>query len=86
VSDTGIGMSEEMLQRVFEKFAAGPRSEVAAERGQYAGGLGLGLALAKRITDLHYGDIRIESTEGRGTTVTVTLPCKPPAHHRPYER
>jgi two-component system phosphate regulon sensor histidine kinase PhoR len=86
VTDTGIGMSEEMLQRVFEKFAAGPRSEVAAERGQYAGGLGLGLALAKRITDLHYGDIGIESTEGRGTTVTVTLPYKPPAHHRPYER
>ena len=86
VSDTGIGMSEDVLQRVFEKFAAGPRSEVAAQRGQYAGGLGLGLALARRIAELHYGDIKIESTEGEGTTVTVTLPYKPPAYHRPYER
>ncbi len=81
VNDTGIGMSDEVLARAFEKFAAGPRSEVAAERGQYAGGLGLGLALARRITDLHYGRIGVESAEGKGTTITVILPCRPPRHH-----
>lgn len=67
ISDNGIGMNDETLRRVFEKFYQGDRS-----RSSY--GSGLGMALSKRIVDIHNGMITVCSTEGKGTEFTVSLP------------
>ncbi len=56
------------MERLFEPFARGP-----AERD--GAGAGLGLAIAREIVAAHGGSIGIESTLGRGTTVTVALPA-----------
>lgn len=67
VSDNGIGMSDDVKKRVFEKFFQGDTSHSSE-------GNGLGLTLARRIVDLHGGTIDLSSKEGKGTTFTVTLP------------
>lgn len=67
VADTGPGMSEGVMRRVFEKFYQGDPSRSSQ-------GNGLGLALAKRIVDLHGGEITVSSKEGKGTAFTVFLP------------
>jgi PAS domain S-box-containing protein len=64
VRDTGIGMSDEVLKRVFEPFYS-----TKGERGT-----GLGLAICKQILDHHQGTIQLESTPGLGTTVMIQLP------------
>jgi signal transduction histidine kinase len=69
VADRGIGIAEEELPHVFDRFWRGAR---AAAR--HAGGSGLGLPLAKAIVQAHGGTIGIESRVGDGTAVTVTLP------------
>lgn len=69
VSDTGIGIPEEDLPHVFERFY-----RVDKGRSRRRGGTGLGLALAREITERHGGHITIQSTVGRGTVVTVSLP------------
>jgi len=71
VADTGPGIPEELQERIFEKFATGLQALPGASR---SGGLGLGLALSKRIVELHGGTIRVESTPGQGATFIVTLP------------
>lgn len=67
IADNGAGMSEEVKRRVFEKFYQGDSSRSSQ-------GNGLGLALAKRIIDLHHGEISVSSKEKKGTTFTVSLP------------
>ncbi|MBP1779620.1 MAG: His Kinase (phosphoacceptor) domain protein, partial [candidate division NC10 bacterium] len=71
VSDTGIGIAPEDQAAVFEEFrqVGGPRTQVLE-------GTGLGLALAKRFVELHGGTIDVQSTVGRGTTFTFTLPLR----------
>jgi signal transduction histidine kinase len=69
VQDTGIGMSDEQLQTVFEKFTQAD----AAITSKY-GGTGLGMAICKKICELLHGDIRVISQKGQGSTVTVALP------------
>jgi two-component system CheB/CheR fusion protein len=70
ISDTGIGISKDMLPRVFEMFT---QAESATER--HHGGLGLGLALARRLVEMHGGDIAAHSDgPGEGSTFTVTMP------------
>jgi CheY-like chemotaxis protein/two-component sensor histidine kinase len=69
IADTGIGIPEEEMDKVFKIF----------ERGKYArrninGSLGLGLSLVKQIVEDHNGKIDLYSTVGVGTTITVTLP------------
>ncbi|WP_229259934.1 hybrid sensor histidine kinase/response regulator [Duganella aquatilis] len=76
VIDNGIGMSEELLARVFEPFQQAPQS--LARR---TGGLGLGLAIVRKIVELHGGQVTAASAgAGQGSRFTVTLPLvTPPA-------
>jgi signal transduction histidine kinase len=77
VSDTGLGMSPEDQQHIFERFF---RAEVASHRAIQ--GLGLGLTIVKAIVDAHGGTIAVQSEPGRGTIVTVSLPLEQgPAGH-----
>ncbi|MFL6203660.1 MAG: ATP-binding protein [Thermoanaerobaculia bacterium] len=68
VTDTGCGIPEQHQGRLFERFYQVPGSE---DRGR----AGLGLSIARDIVQSHGGEIRLESQEGRGTTVGFTLPA-----------
>ncbi|MEJ1238098.1 ATP-binding protein [Chryseolinea sp. T2] len=69
VSDTGVGISDEHLHRIFERFY-----RVNNQGGRSQEGTGIGLAMVKELVHLHHGDIRVTSEAGRGTTFTVTVP------------
>ena len=71
VSDTGIGISEQDLPYIFERFYRTDKS-----RTRSSGGLGIGLAITRAIVEAHGGNVRAESREGKGSTFTVTLPLK----------
>ena len=70
ITDTGIGIASEDQMHIFERFY-----KVDKSRDRALGGNGLGLSLAKKIVELHGGQIMPESTLGKGTTFTVILPC-----------
>ncbi|MFZ6016885.1 MAG: sensor histidine kinase [Nitrospirota bacterium] len=63
IEDTGIGVSKENLPKVFEPFFSTRNT-----------GLGLGLAMTKRVVEEHSGRVDFKSEEGRGSTVTISLP------------
>ena len=82
VSDTGVGISSDFLPYVFERFR---QADSRATRRH--GGLGLGLAIAKHIVDLHNGTIDVESPgSGCGTTIRLTLPVAAVDHEPPVPR
>jgi len=68
VEDLGIGMNQEQIDRIFDKFYRANASDTAIS------GLGLGMSIARQIVEAHDGNIQVESTEGEGTTVTFYLP------------
>jgi K+-sensing histidine kinase KdpD len=69
VSDTGIGIPEEALPRIFEEFYRAKNAKAMEMEGT-----GLGLAIAKDVVEQHGGQISVESAEGKGSTFYVTLP------------
>lgn len=78
VSDTGIGISNADLERVFEPFERAViehRADMSAN--SLSRGAGLGLSLVKNIIELHGGHVSIESEEDKGTTVRLNLPLEP---------
>jgi two-component system phosphate regulon sensor histidine kinase PhoR len=74
VKDHGIGIAEEHLPRLFERFY---RSDKA--RSRKLGGTGLGLAIVKHIVSAHNGKVKVKSRVGEGTTFTIKLPREYPA-------
>ena len=70
VSDTGVGISPEMLAQVFDLF-----TQVDLSLARCEGGLGIGLTLVKRLVELHGGSIAAASEPGRGSEFTVRLPA-----------
>jgi two-component system phosphate regulon sensor histidine kinase PhoR len=73
VTDTGSGIPEADLQRLFERF-------YKADKARRSEGTGLGLAIAKHIVQTHNGTISVASTLGKGSTFTFTLPLASSAH------
>jgi signal transduction histidine kinase len=69
VADTGMGMTPEVRERIFEKFYRGPEARSIAARG-----LGLGLTLVQQLVAAHGGTVEVESVAGEGSTFRVRLP------------
>jgi len=78
VADTGIGIPEESLPKLFQEFHRAPNAKALDEAGT-----GLGLAIVKDLVDRYGGRITVDSREGAGTTVTVWLPLAPGAAGEP---
>jgi signal transduction histidine kinase/ActR/RegA family two-component response regulator len=76
ITDTGIGMTDSELVQIFEAFTQG--DHVVAGGSHRFGGLGLGLAISRKLVELHAGTIKASSQgRGQGSTFTITLPLAP---------
>ena len=71
VSDTGIGIAEEELNKIFDRFY-----RVDKNRDRQTGGTGLGLAITRSAVLMHNGSIKVSSAENEGTTFVVRIPLK----------
>ena len=78
VADTGIGMAPEVQTHIFERLYRAPEARAMARQG-----LGVGLALARRLVLAHGGTIEVESEPGKGSTFRVLLPLAQPVVARP---
>ncbi len=72
VTDTGRGIAESELPRIFDEFTQAGQPSAAVG---WAGGTGLGLPISRKLVELHGGEMGVESTYLRGTTFWFTLPC-----------
>jgi signal transduction histidine kinase len=72
VIDTGIGIASEDLPFIFERFWRADRS-----RSRYSGGSGIGLAITRRLVELHQSQIEVESELGKGSTFRFSLAISP---------
>ena len=70
VEDTGEGISQENLARIFERFY-----QVDRARSRERGGTGLGLSIVKHLARAHGGDVMAQSELGKGSIFTIELPC-----------
>jgi len=70
VTDTGLGIPRESLPGIFERFRQGPNSQALPSAG-----VGLGLHIVKKFTEMLGGDVTVQSEPGKGSTFTVTIPC-----------
>jgi PAS domain S-box-containing protein len=77
VTDTGIGISAEDQRKIFQPF-----TQIDASSSRQYCGTGLGLALVKKIVNLHQGDIWVESATGKGSTFTFSIPLRKPVDSR----
>jgi two-component system, sensor histidine kinase and response regulator len=77
VADTGVGIAREDLANLFQDFARGQ------QQPEGASGCGLGLAISRRIAEVHGGSISVESEPGRGSTFTLRLPAPAPVAPEP---
>ncbi len=75
ISDTGPGISESDLEKIFDEFR-----QVGQENWSREKSTGLGLSISKRFVELHGGKMRVESMLGQGTTIHITLPVMEPMH------
>jgi len=71
VEDTGMGMNQEVLKKVFQEFNQGDASMT-----RKFGGTGLGLAIVKRLVNLQHGEIKVESEVGKGTKISLEIPTQ----------
>jgi two-component system sensor histidine kinase SenX3 len=69
VTDQGIGIPADELERVFERFY-----RIDPARSRHTGGTGLGLSIVKHVAQNHGGDVRVWSQPGYGSTFTLRLP------------
>lgn len=67
ISDSGLGISKEDIERIFERF-------YQADRSRNKKGTGLGLSIVQKIIEIHHGKIEVESVVGKGTSFTIILP------------
>ena len=72
VADTGIGIPEDNIPRLFDKFTKTSQSGTGGEKGT-----GLGMSIVKEIVDIHGGTIDVSSKEGEGTRFEIKLPITP---------
>ncbi|MCX8998441.1 ATP-binding protein [Rhizobiaceae bacterium BDR2-2] len=70
IADTGIGIPRQALGKIGQPF-----EQVQSQYAKSKGGSGLGLAISRSLVSLHNGKMRIRSREGRGTVVTISIPC-----------
>jgi PAS domain S-box-containing protein len=78
VRDTGIGIPKDKLPTIFERF-----TQADASTSRLYGGVGLGLAISKKLVDMMGGHIHVETEEGQGSIFTVRLPLRPVAASDP---
>lgn len=71
IQDTGIGISDDDKKNIFRKYYRGVKASEKKPKG-----FGIGLYMAKTITNIHGGDLQLESKENKGTTVTILWPIK----------
>src|SRR5690606_6852072 len=71
VEDSGFGMTQEVKDQIFNKFNQGDGSIT-----RKFGGTGLGLAIVKKLVELQKGSIKLESIEGQGTRIYISIPAK----------
>src|SRR5699024_2648501 len=69
VGDTGVGMDQETINHIFERYSQGTNADLIGQ-----GGIGIGLYLSQQIIELHHGELTVKSELDKGSTFTFSLP------------